>query len=64
MRIKEEVMTKTKAVKHFGSQAKLAEALGIKQAAIAQWNEEAIPKLREFEIKEILEKRKTKRKKG
>ncbi len=57
-------MTKTKAVKHFGSQAKLAEALGIKQAAIAQWNEEAIPKLREFEIKEILEKRKTKRKKG
>lgn len=55
-------MTKTKAVKYFGSQGKLADALGINQASISQWNEEAIPKLREFEIKEILEKRKTKRK--
>lgn len=42
-------MRTSAAIKHFGSPAKLAEALGITVQAIYQWGE-TVPKGREFEI--------------
>ncbi len=56
-------MTKEQAIKHFGTQQELAKALKIKQPAIAQWPD-PIPELREFQIREILQKRKNKAKGG
>lgn len=49
-------MTKSDAVKAFGSVANLAEALGITREAIYQWPEQ-IPRGRAFEIKHILSQR-------
>ncbi|HEJ1325755.1 TPA: Cro/CI family transcriptional regulator [Pseudomonas aeruginosa] len=45
-------MTKSDAIKHFGSKSKLAAALGISYAAVQQWDEE-IPMLRQYEIERI-----------
>lgn len=41
-------MTKDDAIKHFGSQRALAEALGIEQPSVAGWSE--IPPLRQLQI--------------
>ncbi len=49
-------MTKSDAIKVFGTQEKLADVLGISQAAISKFPEDQIPKLREYEIKEKVEK--------
>ena len=42
-------MTKTQAVRHFGSQAKLAAALGIRQPSVAQWGDRP-PLPRQYQI--------------
>lgn len=39
-------------IAHFGSQAKVASALGIKQQSVADWGEE-VPKLRQLQIQVI-----------
>lgn len=50
-------MTKSEALKFAdGSVKKLASLLGITHNAISQWNEREIPKLREYQLKEIAEK--------
>lgn len=51
---KELCMTKTEAISYFGSIRKLAEALGLSTQAVAAWGE-TIPKLREYEINDILQ---------
>lgn len=43
-------------VAHFGSKRALAEALGISQAAIAQWKND-VPHLRQYQIRELIAKR-------
>lgn len=49
-------MTKAEALKVAdGSVTKLADLLGISHNAVSQWDDEKIPRLREYEIKEILE---------
>lgn len=45
-------MTRSDAIKHFGSKANLARALGITYAAVHQWGEE-IPLLRQYQIQTI-----------
>ncbi len=45
-------MKKTDALTYFGTQKALADALGIAQAAVAQWGEE-VPPRRAFEIERI-----------
>ena len=45
-------MTKQEAVTHFGSVAKLAEALGITTQAIYDWPE-TVPQLRQFQLERI-----------
>ena len=50
-------MRKSEAIKLFGSQAKLAKALGISRASVSEWGPE-IPELRAFQIQELLAKRK------
>jgi hypothetical protein len=47
-------MKTSNAIELFGSVRALADALGITVHAIYQWGDE-VPKLREYEIKEILE---------
>jgi DNA-binding transcriptional regulator YdaS (Cro superfamily) len=47
-------MSKQEAVEIFGSARKLAESLGISEAAVSQWNDDMIPELRAFQIKAIL----------
>jgi len=37
------------AIKEFGGQKKLADALGIKQSAVAQWGED-VPQLRAYQV--------------
>ncbi len=50
-------MTKDDALKVAdGSVNELARMLGIKHSAVSQWNEEKIPELREYQIKEIIQK--------
>lgn len=50
-------MTKSEALKIAdGSVKKLARLLGISHNAVSQWDENEIPKLREYQIKEIAEK--------
>lgn len=45
-------MTKQEAIEWAGGSAsQLAERLGITRQAISQWDDEAIPKLREMQIK-------------
>lgn len=49
-------MTKAEAIAAFGSVRKLADALGITEQAVNQWGDmdAQIPKLRVYEIREIL----------
>lgn len=49
-------MTKTQAVNYFGSQAELADALGISRPAVSQWPE-TIPEMRQWQIRAITEGR-------
>lgn len=51
-------MTKDEALKVAdGSVNELARMLGIRHSAVSQWNEEKIPELREYQIKEIIQKK-------
>jgi hypothetical protein len=50
-------MKKQDAIKIFGSSYKLAKALGITRIAVAKWKGE-IPKLREYQINDIVSKKK------
>lgn len=45
-------MKKVDALSHFGTQKALAEALGIAQAAVAQWGDQ-VPQRRAFEIERL-----------
>ena len=45
-------MRTQEAVDHFGSQAALAKALGIKQQSVADWGDE-VPPLRQLQIEKI-----------
>lgn len=45
-------MKKSAALMHFGSATRVADALGISQAAVSQWPEE-IPELRAYQIERI-----------
>lgn len=47
-------MKKVDVVAHFGNTVKVAEALGIAQAAVSQWGED-IPQRRAFELQHITE---------
>lgn len=47
-------MTKKEAIKIFGNKRKLAAALDISVQAVNAWKEKQIPKLREFQINEML----------
>ncbi len=46
------MMTKNDAIQHFGTQQKLAAALGITQPAIAAWKE-TIPLLRQLQLERL-----------
>ena len=43
------IMKKAAAIDHFGSQAKLAAAIGVSQAAISKWPVD-VPELRAYQI--------------
>jgi len=45
-------MKKNDVIRHFGSAKKVADALGIKPAAVSQWKEE-IPPLRALQLEKI-----------
>ena len=45
-------MTKDEAVKHYGTQAKLAEALGIFQGSVALWKDK-VPPMRQLQIEAL-----------
>ncbi|RXJ70762.1 Cro/Cl family transcriptional regulator [Veronia nyctiphanis] len=45
-------MNKSDAIKFFGNQTKLAEALGITNSSISQWGEH-VPPLRAFQIERL-----------
>lgn len=47
-------MTKQEAIDAFGSRAALAAALNITEQAIHQWDDDAIPELRVYQIKVVL----------
>jgi|GEM_PF-6648602 len=47
-------MKKSHAISLFKSASGLATALHISEPAVSQWPEEAIPKLREYEILELV----------
>ena len=51
-------MTKARAIKIFGNQAELAKFLKLTQQAVSNWSDEAIPPLREYQLKEYLKKQK------
>lgn len=44
-------MTKTQAIKHFGSMKALAKAVGVSYEAVRQWGE--VPELRQYQIERI-----------
>jgi len=48
---KEVGMTKTQAIKHFGSVSALAKALSVTYEAVRQW--EVVPELRQYQIERI-----------
>lgn len=51
-------MTKAEALQVAdGSVNELARMLGIRHSAVSQWSDEKIPELREYQIKEIIDKR-------
>jgi hypothetical protein len=45
-------MEKQKAIKLAGSQSKLAEVLGVSQAAISQWGQD-VPMMRIYQLKSL-----------
>ena len=45
-------MTKDQAIQHFGTQAKLADALGMTQGSVSLWKEYP-PELRQLQIESI-----------
>ncbi|MGE6314540.1 Cro/CI family transcriptional regulator [Shewanella baltica] len=45
-------MKKAAAIDHFGSQAKLAAAIGVSQAAISKWPVD-VPELRAYQIERL-----------
>lgn len=45
-------MKKADAVLHFGSQSKLAKALGLTKSAVSQWDEH-VPALRAYQIQSL-----------
>lgn len=49
-------MTRKRAISIFGSQQELAKFLKISQSCVSRWDEKAIPKLREYQLKEYLSK--------
>lgn len=57
-------MTKAKAIQLIGgkkgTQRKLAAALKIDESAISKWDDDKIPALREYDVKDIIRKRKDK----
>ena len=50
-------------LKHFKSQAALAEALDVEPMTVSHWKTRGIPKGRQYEIKELLKKKPKKHKK-
>lgn len=50
-KLKEVVMTKTQAIKHFGSVSALAKALNVTYEAVRQWAD--VPELRQYQIERI-----------
>lgn len=51
-------MTRDEAVKKLGcSLSEMANLLGISTAAVAKWDKEQIPKLREYEINDLVDQR-------
>lgn len=44
-------MTKSQAIKHFGSISKLAKVLNVSYEAIRQWSE--VPELRQYQLEKI-----------
>nr|WP_279052993.1 ribonuclease D [Acinetobacter tandoii] len=51
-------MTRDEAIQLLNcSLSELADSLGITTAAVAKWNKDKIPRLREFEIRDIASKR-------
>lgn len=46
-------MDKLAAVNHFGTQQKLAEALGISQGSMSSWNPDRIPLARALQIEKL-----------
>lgn len=49
-------MTKDEAIAFAGSVQKLADLFGISIQAVYQWPDEQIPRLREYQIYEIIDK--------
>ena len=45
-------MKKAAAIDHFGSQVKLAAAIGVSQAAISKWPDD-VPELRAYQIERL-----------
>lgn len=57
-------MTKQKAIqslfgKH-GTNKQLAAALKVSEAAVSKWDDDKIPKLREFQVKDLVKKKRAK----
>jgi len=58
-------MLKKDAIKVFGSISEMSKQLDISQSAISQWSDTApIPRLREYEVREIEKKKARKKKRG
>jgi DNA-binding transcriptional regulator YdaS (Cro superfamily) len=49
-------MTTYQAIKHYGTQVKLAAALGISQASVSEWGDYP-PKLRQLQLQQITRSR-------
>ena len=45
-------MTKDAAIKHYGTQQKLADALGMSQASVSEWGEYP-PALRQLQLQQV-----------
>jgi transcriptional repressor of cell division inhibition gene dicB len=45
-------MTTAEAIKHYGTQTKLADALGISQSSVSEWREHP-PALRQLQLQQL-----------